>query len=74
MHDARPFPDDHRRVFRPGRARARCSSIRHILTDTQQEGSVIFLRAKEYQLQIEYRFLPLKKIFHEPPADMSNQQ
>ena len=32
--------------------------------------SVMFLDAKEFPLAIEYRFLPLEEVFHEPPADV----
>ena len=30
----------------------------------------MFLAAKEFPLPIEYRFLPLEEVFHEPPADV----
>ena len=30
----------------------------------------MFLAAKEFPLPVEYRFLPLEEVFHEPPADM----
>lgn len=33
--------------------------------------SVMFMAAKEFPLPIEYRFLPLEEVFHEPPADMA---
>jgi bifunctional oligoribonuclease and PAP phosphatase NrnA len=33
----------------------------------------MFLAAKEFPLPIEYRFLPLEEVFHEPPADMSDR-
>jgi phosphoesterase RecJ-like protein len=32
--------------------------------------SVMFMGAKEFPLPIEYRFLPLTEVFHEPPADV----
>lgn len=32
--------------------------------------SVMFLPAKEFPLPVEYRFLPLTDVFHEPPADV----
>src|SRR3954451_22358436 len=35
--------------------------------------SVMFLGAKEFPLPVEYRFLPLDEVFHEPPADLSNR-
>jgi len=34
---------------------------------------VMFLAAKEFPLPIEYRFLPLEEVFHEPPADMADR-
>ena len=30
----------------------------------------MFLAAKEFPLPVEYRFLPLEEVFHEPPADI----
>jgi phosphoesterase RecJ-like protein len=35
--------------------------------------SVMFLAAKEFPLPIEYRFLPLEEVFHEPPADLTDR-
>lgn len=35
--------------------------------------SVMFLAAKEFPLPVEYRFLPLQEVFHEPPADMPDR-
>src|SRR6478735_12656214 len=32
--------------------------------------SVMFLAAKEFPLPVEYRFLPLEEVFHEPPVDL----
>jgi bifunctional oligoribonuclease and PAP phosphatase NrnA len=32
--------------------------------------SVMFLAAKEFPLPVEYRFLPLTDVFHEPPVDL----
>jgi bifunctional oligoribonuclease and PAP phosphatase NrnA len=32
--------------------------------------SVMFLAAKEFPLPVEYRFLPLEEVFHEPPVDV----
>jgi bifunctional oligoribonuclease and PAP phosphatase NrnA len=32
--------------------------------------AVMFLAAKEFPLPVEYRFLPLEEVFHEPPADI----
>ena len=33
----------------------------------------MFLAAKEFPLPVEYRFLPLEEVFHEPPADMADR-
>ena len=30
----------------------------------------MFLAAKEFPLPVEYRFLPLEEVFHEPPVDL----
>jgi bifunctional oligoribonuclease and PAP phosphatase NrnA len=35
--------------------------------------SVMFLAAKEFPLPVEYRFLPLDEVFHEPPADIADR-
>jgi bifunctional oligoribonuclease and PAP phosphatase NrnA len=35
--------------------------------------SVMFLAAKEFPLPVEYRFLPLEEVFHEPPADLADR-
>ena len=35
--------------------------------------SVMFLTAKEFPLAVEYQFLPLEEVFHEPPADMADR-
>lgn len=35
--------------------------------------SVMFLAAKEFPLPVEYRFMPLEEVFHEPPADMADR-
>jgi bifunctional oligoribonuclease and PAP phosphatase NrnA len=41
----------------------------HILEQLGKD-SVMFLAAKEFPLPVEYRFLPLTDIFHEPPVDV----
>jgi phosphoesterase RecJ-like protein len=46
--------------------------MHHLLTQLGKD-SVMFLTAKEFPLPIEYRFLPLEEVFHEPPADMSDR-
>lgn len=38
-----------------------------------RKDSVMFLAAKEFPLPVEYRFLPLEEVFHEPPADMRDR-
>ncbi len=43
----------------------------HRLLTQLGKDSVMFLAAKEFPLPIEYRFLPLEEVFHEPPADMA---
>ena len=35
--------------------------------------SVMFLAAKEFPLPVEYRFLQLEEVFHEPPADLASR-
>ena len=32
--------------------------------------SVMYLAAKEFPLPVEYRFLPMTEVFHDPPADV----
>ena len=58
----------------PGRRRARLAA-RHapdLLTQLGKD-SVMFLAAKEFPLPVEYRFLPLEEVFHEPPADLADR-
>jgi phosphoesterase RecJ-like protein len=43
-----------------------------ILTQLGKD-SIMFMAAKEFPLPIEYRFLPLEEVFHEPPADMADR-
>jgi len=45
----------------------------HHLLRALGKDSVMFLAAKEFPLPIEYRFLPLEEVFHEPPADMTDR-
>ena len=33
----------------------------------------MFLAEKEFPLPVEYRFLPLQEVFHEPPADLADR-
>ena len=47
-------------------------AMQHLL-DQLGKDSVMFLAAKEFPLPIEYRFLPLEEVFHEPPADMADR-
>ncbi len=44
-------------------------ALHHVLTQLGKD-SVMFLDAKEFPLPVEYRFLPLEEVFHEPPADV----
>ena len=44
-------------------------AMQAILTELGKD-SVMFLGAKEFPLPVEYRFLPLEEVFHEPPADV----
>jgi phosphoesterase RecJ-like protein len=46
--------------------------MHHLLTQLDKD-SVMFMAAKEFPLPIEYRFLPLEEVFHEPPADMADR-
>ncbi|MEZ5078321.1 MAG: bifunctional oligoribonuclease/PAP phosphatase NrnA [Solirubrobacterales bacterium] len=46
--------------------------MHQVLTQLGKD-SVMFLPAKEFPLPIEYRFLPLEEVFHEPPADMADR-
>ena len=43
----------------------------HRILEALGKDSVMFLAAKEFPLPVEYRFLPLEEVFHEPPADIS---
>src|SRR5436190_1290463 len=43
--------------------------LHHILTQLGKD-SVMFLAAKEFPLPVEYRFLALEEVFHEPPVDV----
>jgi phosphoesterase RecJ-like protein len=47
-------------------------AMHHLLVQLGKD-SVMFLAAKEFPLPIEYRFLPLEEVFHEPPADMTDR-
>jgi bifunctional oligoribonuclease and PAP phosphatase NrnA len=44
-------------------------ALHHILHQLGKD-SVMFLAAKEFPLPVEYRFLPLEEVFHEPPVDV----
>ena len=44
-------------------------ALHRILTQLRKD-SVMFLAAKEFPLPVEYRFLPLEEVFHEPPVDV----
>jgi bifunctional oligoribonuclease and PAP phosphatase NrnA len=45
----------------------------HRILEALGKDSVMFLAAKEFPLPVEYRFLQLEEVFHEPPADHSNR-
>lgn len=47
-------------------------AMHEILTQNGKD-SVMFLAAKEFPLPVEYRFLPLTDVFHEPPADVTDR-
>jgi phosphoesterase RecJ-like protein len=42
----------------------------HSILEQLGKDSVMYLAAKEFPLPVEYRFLPLAEVFHEPPADV----
>jgi bifunctional oligoribonuclease and PAP phosphatase NrnA len=42
----------------------------HKMLQQLGKDSVMFLAAKEFPLPVEYRFLPLEEVFHEPPVDL----
>jgi bifunctional oligoribonuclease and PAP phosphatase NrnA len=46
--------------------------LHKVLTQLGKD-SLMFMAAKEFPLPIEYRFLPLEEVFHEPPADMADR-
>src|SRR3954452_13188200 len=45
----------------------------HRILEALGKDSVMFLAAKEFPLPVEYRFLPLEEVFHEPPADIDDR-
>src|SRR6266540_7303192 len=47
-------------------------AMHHILGQLGKD-SVMFLAAKEFPLPVEYRFLALEEVFHEPPADIADR-
>src|SRR5262245_20360504 len=47
-------------------------AMHHILGALGKD-SVMFLAAKEFPLPVEYRFLPLEEVFHEPPVDITER-
>ena len=47
-------------------------ALHHVLKQLDKD-SVMFLAAKEFPLPVEYRFLPLEEVFHEPPADLADR-
>ena len=45
----------------------------HRMLEALGKDSVMFLAAKEFPLPVEYRFLPLEEVYHEPPADIADR-
>src|SRR4051794_17738489 len=45
----------------------------HRILEALGKDTVMFLTAKEFPLPVEYRFLPLEEVFHEPPADIDDR-
>ncbi len=45
----------------------------HEILEQLGKDSLMFLGAKEFPLPVEYRFLPLEEVFHEPPMDLSER-
>jgi phosphoesterase RecJ-like protein len=45
----------------------------HMLLTQLGKDSVMFLAAKEFPLPVEYRFMQLEEVFHDPPADMADR-
>ena len=43
--------------------------LHHVLGQLGKD-SVMFLTANQFPLPVEYRFMPLEEVFHEPPADL----
>jgi phosphoesterase RecJ-like protein len=45
----------------------------HQILGALGKDSLMFLAAKEFPLPVEYRFLQLEEVFHEPPADLADR-
>jgi len=45
----------------------------HQILEQLGKDSVMFLAEKEFPLPVEYRFLALQEVFHEPPVDLSDR-
>ena len=45
----------------------------HRILEALGKDSVMFLAANDFPLPVEYRFLPLEEVFHEPPADIADR-
>jgi phosphoesterase RecJ-like protein len=45
----------------------------HEILQQLGKDSVMFLAEKEFPLPVEYRFLALQEVFHEPPVDLSDR-
>jgi len=45
----------------------------HQILEQLGKDSVMFLAEKEFPLPVEYQFLSLQEVFHEPPADLADR-
>jgi bifunctional oligoribonuclease and PAP phosphatase NrnA len=45
----------------------------HQILGVLGKDSLMFMSAKEFPLPVEYRFLQLEEVFHEPPTDLANR-
>lgn len=45
----------------------------HQILQALGKDSVMFLAAKEFPLPVEYRFMALEEVFHEPPVDIADR-
>src|SRR3954447_9934074 len=45
----------------------------HRIPEALGKTELMFVAAKEFPLPVDYRFLPLEEVFHEPPADIADR-